>query len=406
MLQDVVSAKPLDDYKLYLQFENGVDGIVNLKELIEFTGVFEPLREYSYFLQVEVNPELGTVQWPNEADLDPDVLYSAITGLPIISNGEIELFNERSSNIINAYREWADIIQVRTFHPELSNGSLSLIDGINILESARKIVEAAALSAIEPRAYYQGPRFYQAREYLEKVRIGQTEQGSYIFNIISPLNSKENISNYPLQSEPYERRVVKTLFRALSSLRATSEREEDLTNAVEQGISGNLCNALAAMSGNKDRLSFSFRLLDSLKLELSNDISKEIVLPSQILPKIRQLGKKLRERKSVINKHRLPKIVVEGVKTQSVRLEPTHTQIKGLVVRLEWSGGDQKAKVTIVATIEDEAKEVIVELDKNAYLVAFQANLDQVYITCSGLLVLEEDSLVLKETRGFRIQHK
>ena len=30
-----------------------------------------------YFAQVKVNPELGTIQLPNGADLDPDVLYAA-----------------------------------------------------------------------------------------------------------------------------------------------------------------------------------------------------------------------------------------------------------------------------------------------------------------------------------------
>jgi hypothetical protein len=80
--------------------------------------------------------------------------------------------------------------------------------------------------------------------------------------------------------------------------------------------------------------------------------------------------------------------------------------MSGLVVRLEWSGGDQKAKVTIVATIEDEEKEIIVELDREAYLVAFEANLAQIPVACSGVLIVEEDSLVLKETRSFRIQRQ
>ena len=51
--------------------------------LVEFTGIFGPLRERAYFLQVRVNPDLGTICWPDGADLDQDVLYASITGQPI-----------------------------------------------------------------------------------------------------------------------------------------------------------------------------------------------------------------------------------------------------------------------------------------------------------------------------------
>lgn len=83
MLIDVTSVKPLDHHQLYLHFEDGVEGVVSLTELIDFTGVFAPLRQPDYFAQVRVDPELGTICWPNGADIDPDVLYSRVTGEPI-----------------------------------------------------------------------------------------------------------------------------------------------------------------------------------------------------------------------------------------------------------------------------------------------------------------------------------
>jgi hypothetical protein len=43
--------------------------------------MFEPLRDVSYFARVVVDPELGTVVWPNGADLAPDVLHQEALSL-------------------------------------------------------------------------------------------------------------------------------------------------------------------------------------------------------------------------------------------------------------------------------------------------------------------------------------
>jgi len=83
MLKDIVAVKALDGYRLWLRFEDGVEGEVDIARLIRFTGVFAPLKNKVCFDQVRVNAELGTIGWPNGADLDPDVLYSVITGEPI-----------------------------------------------------------------------------------------------------------------------------------------------------------------------------------------------------------------------------------------------------------------------------------------------------------------------------------
>jgi hypothetical protein len=88
MLKDIVAARALGDYCLHLEFEDGVQGIVDLANL-RFRGIFEPLRDTDYFALVHVDPELGTVAWPNGADLDPDVLYGRITGVEFFSEPEV-----------------------------------------------------------------------------------------------------------------------------------------------------------------------------------------------------------------------------------------------------------------------------------------------------------------------------
>ena len=83
MLKDVVAVQPLPDHHLRVTFDDGVEGIVNVRELVQFTGVFQLLQDTSFFEQVTVNRELGTVCWPNDADFDSDVLYAKVTGRPI-----------------------------------------------------------------------------------------------------------------------------------------------------------------------------------------------------------------------------------------------------------------------------------------------------------------------------------
>jgi Protein of unknown function (DUF2442) len=82
LLTDVVQVRPLEGFKLYLRFEDGAEGEVDVTTLTPFEGVFAPLKTRSEFEKVSVDPELGTVRWPNGADLDPDVLYARVTGQP------------------------------------------------------------------------------------------------------------------------------------------------------------------------------------------------------------------------------------------------------------------------------------------------------------------------------------
>jgi len=77
-LKDIVSANPLGDHRLHLCFEDGVEGVVDLGSVISFRGIFAPLRDPGYFAQVRVDPELGSVSWPNGADMAPDVLYGRV----------------------------------------------------------------------------------------------------------------------------------------------------------------------------------------------------------------------------------------------------------------------------------------------------------------------------------------
>jgi hypothetical protein len=78
MLHDVVEARCVADYRVFLRFDDGVAGEVDLARLISFEGVFAPLRTADRFAELRVNPGTGTIEWPNGADVAPETLYDAL----------------------------------------------------------------------------------------------------------------------------------------------------------------------------------------------------------------------------------------------------------------------------------------------------------------------------------------
>jgi hypothetical protein len=72
----VKHVRAVNDYRLSVEFEDGVRGIVELRDRL-FGPVFEPLLDEAAFQQVGLD-EFGVVCWPNGADLAPDALYERV----------------------------------------------------------------------------------------------------------------------------------------------------------------------------------------------------------------------------------------------------------------------------------------------------------------------------------------
>lgn len=74
MILHIVEATVCGPHSLGLTFNDGTCKQVNVLPLLE-GPIFEPLRDPDYFARVVVDPVLGTVTWPNEADFAPEALY-------------------------------------------------------------------------------------------------------------------------------------------------------------------------------------------------------------------------------------------------------------------------------------------------------------------------------------------
>ena len=78
----VTAVEVVREFVVQLEFDDGTERAVDLEPML-WGPVFEPIRtDPSYFRQVRVDDEAGTIVWPNGADIDPVVLHGSAEPAP------------------------------------------------------------------------------------------------------------------------------------------------------------------------------------------------------------------------------------------------------------------------------------------------------------------------------------
>ena len=75
-LVDVTAVEVIGDHRLRLTFMDGVVGDVSFEDREGWRGMLAPLSDPAFFAQVRVDPESGTIAWPNGVDFAPEPLYA------------------------------------------------------------------------------------------------------------------------------------------------------------------------------------------------------------------------------------------------------------------------------------------------------------------------------------------
>ena len=76
---EVVRAEYRDGYRIWVEFNNGQSGIVDLSDAL-WGPMFEPLKDVQRFQRFVVSDTLHTLAWENDADLAPEYLYEKLAG--------------------------------------------------------------------------------------------------------------------------------------------------------------------------------------------------------------------------------------------------------------------------------------------------------------------------------------
>ena len=160
-----------------------------------------------------------------------------------------------------------DVIRVRVPDAD-ADGSVRVDAGVDIIAQARNLLLSAACAAKEPRATYRAGKIKDATDYMDRVRLGQTEQGSFVVTLLAPvppgLNTTTQMQFWPIEDdEPFDRKVTRRLADGLEAARSAAEAAvrgsgvEAFERVVSKGVSANLCEALGSLIDRGDGLDIS-----------------------------------------------------------------------------------------------------------------------------------------------------
>ena len=72
MYQAIINVKPLPEYKLVITFKNNEIKLLDMNPFLE-KGIFSELKDVTLFKTVHVS--FDSIEWNNQADLDPEFIY-------------------------------------------------------------------------------------------------------------------------------------------------------------------------------------------------------------------------------------------------------------------------------------------------------------------------------------------
>ncbi|MDQ7785654.1 MAG: hypothetical protein RDU20_22425 [Desulfomonilaceae bacterium] len=286
----------------------------------------------------------------------------------------------------------SDVIRIRIADPELSDGTLPIEEHAKIAQKTRDLVLAAACAATERRPVWHKRKPAQAMEHVRRVRIGQSERGSYIVTVISrvpPFLHAKTEQSFEMEV-PFERQVTQTLAQSLRALdraaehAALTQEMEAFDQAVRQGVNANLCDAVVGLWGDDEaQRNLEFIFSWSPARPPAPDTVRRVALSSDRVPVIREAGTQMREREP------LPDF-----------------ELSGPVVKLERAEGAPTGRVTVIGLVGDRQARVMLELADEPYHLAVQAHDSGRTIRASGTLTREGRGFFLRNAGDLVIEEE
>lgn len=267
-----------------------------------------------------------------------------------------------------------DVIRIRVIHDDVSDGSIPFNDGVELFLKAKELLSSAARSLIRPKKQaYSGKAPKIVADYFENLRLSQTEVGSYVLKIESPI-VEEHSEQIDQIKEPFGRSVSNRIMNSVATLDKAVElfsqtgKFKYFEEVVSAGVGASLCTALVGLSGRDKKRSIEISLQPSPYADSLNVKYLSVTVKSETIPVIEKaIG-------YYLNEYTVPSYSLVGRVTKLAR-------------ELDFGDGN----VTIFERKNAQtgkAKHVEVTLNESLYNDAIQAHEQSSDMKLTGTLVI------------------
>ena len=263
-----------------------------------------------------------------------------------------------------------DQVKFRVKSEMTEDGYIPLVEGVRLLENTKEMLIASFLSINNKKKNYTGPHPENVNEAISNIKMGQTEEGSFIINIYLPNDYYEDGQPSLLEeeSDSFTRKALTVMEQAstelISKAKTFEEQHNDLSvfdDSYLQGVSSNFCSTISEISSNG-----------------KNDVEIEIILNDTI-------DAKEDIRKIEIKKEIIP--IINNVKEYYKQDFTTENFVLiGHITKLHQEVDDSEGDITLTCEIAGKLKKVKLDLNETFYTIAQEAHRNKSYLRCVGTL--------------------
>lgn len=272
----------------------------------------------------------------------------------------------------------ADVVRYRVASPATARGTIPLVEGIRLLDGAKRTILAAGCSVVNPAAHHPRMSRVEAQQLLGACNLGQTERESYSVSVSCPLRAVEQDQALLPGAEPFTRRTVtlliKSLARVVDSIEADAVPNVFVDTPGEPLVSANLCDALLQMQPQQAQSHLDVKVSWATTLPPKEPLRDIVRIRYEYFPIIDDIAKKLRP-----------------------ALEPAASLFVGYIDTLSGEPGEDGrivGEATVSVLHEEQAQLVRVTLSAEEWPTAHAALGDHGIVRFKGIL-----------HRGTRVHH-